>query len=869
MASRNLGTLTVDLIAKIGGFTKGMTEAERVADKKSREMKKKMQAHADDINKAWQGVSRVLAAAFAGITVGAAFRKVITETSNAQREQALLAAALKATGDNAGYSQARLNEMAGQMEGLTTISAGEFNQAQTVLLGFTNIVGVQLPKALQAAADYSTRTGADMASAAETIGRALDIPSAGMSSLQKQGFKFSESQIEAAQSLERTGRIAEAQQIVLDALNEAYGGAAVAARDTLGGALTSLQNTINSLLTGEDGSFKSTQDALNELNRTLGSNQTQQAFQAYTTMLANIATKVVELSNQFVLGIKYADGFWDALFKYGTASPFKSAEEQLSGLRKELKEAEADARKAPWLKSDWGREQDAERIRGLQQQIGYWQEMSNNDLDKKNAWWTKNQKPRGSSFLAPDLSPAAVGNVNLKDGTKPKSGKTQSEKDEEAAKRFLDTLKQQVFQTQEKTAYEKLFFDIQQKGLKLSDSQMDSAIGLVSAIDMAKEAEQVKAAQIERQNALYEVQDALLSKQNQYQLELATYGMGAAAAAEMRERIGLLEQYQQKLEKMRHDQANAIANADSDKDVERINAQFEERLKLTQDALNQELAMYDEYIAQKKQREGDWQAGAMSGLQTYLEGSRNVYDQTQQIVTNAFGSMEDTLVNFVKTGELDMQALFAGIAEDVLRMLIRMGTQMVANKLLGDTLQAAGIATAVAAGTATAAAWAPAAAMSSLASFGANAAPASAGIASTMALSQSLALIGFADGGYTGPGGKYDPAGIVHAGEYVVTAEATRRLGLDYLDALNGYSGGGYVGNAPALQPGYGADRQDAASSAPIVNVIEDSSKAGQVEQGVDERGAQYTNVFVRNIRNRGPEAEVLESTYGLVRRGR
>ena len=869
MASRNLGTLTVDLIAKIGGFTKGMTEAERVADKKSREMKKKMQAHADDINKAWQGVSRVLAAAFAGITVGAAFRKVITETSNAQREQALLAAALKATGDNAGYSQARLNEMAGQMEGLTSISAGEFNQAQTVLLGFTNIVGEKLPKALQAAADYSTRTGADMASAAETIGRALDIPSAGMSSLQKQGFKFSESQVEAAKSLERTGRVAEAQQIVLDALNEAYGGAAVAARDTLGGALTSLQNTINSLLTGEDGSFKSTQDALNELNRTLGSNQTQQAFQAYTSMLASIATKVVELSNQFVLGIKYADGFWDALFKYGTASPFKSAEEQLSGLRKELKEAEADAKKAPWLKSDWGREQDAERIRGLQQQIGYWQEMSNNDLDKQNAWWTKNQKSRGSSVLAPDLTPSTVGNVNLKDGAKTKTGKTQSEKDEEAAKRFLDTLKQQVFQTQEKTAYEKLFFDIQQKGLKLSDSQMDSAIGLATAIDMAKEAEQVKAAQIERQNALYEVQDALLSKQNQYQLELATYGMGAAAAAEMRERIGLLEQYQQKLEKMRHDQANAIANADSDKDVERINAQFEERLKLTQDALNEELAMYDEYIAQKKQREGDWQAGAMAGLQTYLEGSRNVYDQTQQIVTNAFASMEDTLVNFVKTGELDMQALFAGIAEDVLRMLIRMGTQMVANKLLGDTLQAAGIATAVAAGTATAAAWAPAAALSSLASFGANAAPASAGIASTMALSQSLALIGFAEGGYTGPGGKYEPAGIVHAGEYVVTAEATKRLGLDYLNSLNGYSSGGYVGSVPAAQPSYSSQYDTGGRSGPMVQVIEDASRAGQVDTTTNDSGEEMIRVFVSNIRRGGEAARVLEGTYGVTRKGR
>lgn len=57
----------------------------------------------------------------------------------------------------------------------------------------------------------------------------------------------------------------------------------------------------------------------------------------------------------------------------------------------------------------------------------------------------------------------------------------------------------------------------------------------------------------------------------------------------------------------------------------------------------------------------------------------------------------------------------------------------------------------------------------------------------------------FSDGGYTGAGGKYDVAGVVHAGEYVINADATRRLGLDYLGRLNAYAGGGYVGSTPPL----------------------------------------------------------------------
>lgn len=49
-----------------------------------------------------------------------------------------------------------------------------------------------------------------------------------------------------------------------------------------------------------------------------------------------------------------------------------------------------------------------------------------------------------------------------------------------------------------------------------------------------------------------------------------------------------------------------------------------------------------------------------------------------------------------------------------------------------------------------------------------------------------LALPGFASGGYTGEGGVFDPAGIVHAGEYVFPAATVNRIGLPTLDAMRG-----------------------------------------------------------------------------------
>lgn len=67
---------------------------------------------------------------------------------------------------------------------------------------------------------------------------------------------------------------------------------------------------------------------------------------------------------------------------------------------------------------------------------------------------------------------------------------------------------------------------------------------------------------------------------------------------------------------------------------------------------------------------------------------------------------------------------------------------------------------------------------------------------------------GFAEGGYTGDGGKYTPAGVVHAGEYVIPKAQTARIGLPALEhmrstgKLPGYASGGLVGGMPGYAKG-------------------------------------------------------------------
>ncbi len=74
----------------------------------------------------------------------------------------------------------------------------------------------------------------------------------------------------------------------------------------------------------------------------------------------------------------------------------------------------------------------------------------------------------------------------------------------------------------------------------------------------------------------------------------------------------------------------------------------------------------------------------------------------------------------------------------------------------------------------------------------------------TMAILSGQAGL-FSDGGWTGDGGKYEPAGVVHRGEYVISAEATRAIGVRNLDAMHraarrgGFAEGGWAvsGSAP------------------------------------------------------------------------
>ena len=174
-----------------------------------------------------------------------------------------------------------------------------------------------------------------------------------------------------------------------------------------------------------------------------------------------------------------------------------------------------------------------------------------------------------------------------------------------------------------------------------------------------------------------------------------------------------------------------------------------------------------------------WELGASFAMQNYADQAGNVAQQTADAFTNAFKGMEDALVSFAMTGKLDFKNLANSIIADLLRIRIRAQMSGLFGNLLGSVGGLLG------GGWSAAGVQASGAVTSGVSGWGS-------------VVGSALPGLSLSSGGYTGDGGKYEPAGIVHRGEYVINAESTRRIGLGLLNRMNGYAEGGLVGGAPA-----------------------------------------------------------------------
>lgn len=169
-------------------------------------------------------------------------RAILRATNENAAALAQLDNVIRATGNAAGFTTEQMANLSVEMARASTTSSAAVQAGLARLLAYTNIQGEAFERAAKATLNMSTALGIDMASAAETLGRALDDPINGLGALSRQGFKFGAEQRALIASFMAVNDVAGAQGVVLESIEATYEGAALAARETLGGALSALKN---------------------------------------------------------------------------------------------------------------------------------------------------------------------------------------------------------------------------------------------------------------------------------------------------------------------------------------------------------------------------------------------------------------------------------------------------------------------------------------------------------------------------------------------------------------------------------------------------------------------------------------------------
>jgi lambda family phage tail tape measure protein len=76
-------------------------------------------------------------------------------------------------------------------------------------------------------------------------------------------------------------------------------------------------------------------------------------------------------------------------------------------------------------------------------------------------------------------------------------------------------------------------------------------------------------------------------------------------------------------------------------------------------------------IKDRIDKQGDWTNGAKLAFKQYIEDAQNTAAQTQQLFTDAFSALNNSLMNFVETGKLNFGDLTKKILEDLIMMEIK------------------------------------------------------------------------------------------------------------------------------------------------------------------------------------------------------
>lgn len=376
----------------------------------------------------------------------------------------------------------------------------------------------------------------------------------------------------------------------------------------------------------------------------------------------------------------------------------------------------------------------------------------------------------------------------------------------------------------------KLAFEIESGKLKgITAQQQQYLKGKADELDALKKIREQNESDAKFSAFMTSQQSQTLTQKNGYDMDLAGLGSGDKLRERLREEMQIRQQYETDLKAL---------------GAQRTSGDLSQSEYLQQtEALRQELAKrlvnQQDYYNQVDQAQSNWLQGASSAFSNYADQASDVAGQTRDLFTNAFTGMEDAVLNFVKTGKLSFKDFADGVVSDLIRIQIRQA----AAGFLGMAFSAfTGGGSALGAATMTGS-------------------------------SQTISRVDFSGGGYTGDGGKFEPKGVVHGGEFVVKKEVVSQPGArEFLERMNansnGYADGGYVNptaaatGATSTSSTQATDRPSAMLP-PIINQIEihgnpDQDQLALMEQSVERGANRAYERMLMDLKRNGPAMQMI-----------
>ena len=194
-----------------------------------------------------------LGAAGAVALMAGGMKRAVSEALEAERVMAATEAVIKSTGGAAGMTAEEISGLAEAESRLTSIDDEVVQSGMNMLLTFKGIGEETFPRASRAMEDMAVAmakgdtSAIDLQGAAIQLGKALNDPITGVSTLKRVGVQLSEQQEQQIRDFMEVNDLASAQAIILSELESQFGGMAESMGNTAAGKIEKAKNSLNNL----------------------------------------------------------------------------------------------------------------------------------------------------------------------------------------------------------------------------------------------------------------------------------------------------------------------------------------------------------------------------------------------------------------------------------------------------------------------------------------------------------------------------------------------------------------------------------------------------------------------------------------------